>query len=482
MTELLAVLIIAAAVYAVIRRVDVRLALILGAAALAPLGKDWTAVVVKFFSTFTAQEYLIPIGCAMGFAYVLRHTGCDQHLVQLLCEPLRHARLFLIPGAVVVGFVVNIPILSQTSAAVAIGSVLIPLLLAAGVSRVTAGAALLLGDSLGGELLNPGAPEYRTVMTATKALEAPVTSDRILAAVWPLDMLHLGIAVAVFWFLSLRAEAAYRKQQGQLESLAPETAAKQPDFRVNLLKASVPLLPLVILFMVALPEGMRVFTVPPDWLLSAKEREGGAGLYDARLIGAAMLVGVVVAALTDRKRAAGVAGAFFEGAGYALTNIVALIVAANCFGEGVRQIGLAEHVDRLIRAAPALLMPLAGFLPLGFAFVSGSGMASTQSLYEFFAAPGLALGVAPEQVGAVVSLGAAAGRTMAPVAAVTLMSARLTETEPLDLVKRVAPPLLVGITVVVLVAMVTAGGKRPAPAGTSHSSAPSKSYASLRLR
>jgi C4-dicarboxylate transporter len=51
----------------------------------------------------------------------------------------------------------------------------------------------------------------------------------------------------------------------------------------------------------------------------------------------------------------------------------------------------------------------------------------------------------------VVSL-AAAGRTMSPVAAVVLM-AKLTNTEPLAVVRRVALPLLAGIAAVVAVLM-----------------------------
>src|SRR5262249_25488392 len=137
-----------------------------------------------------------------------------------------------------------------------------------------------------------------------------------------------------------------------------------------------------------------------------------------------------VAALTDRKAALGTLGAFFEGAGYALTHIISLIVAAACFGEGVKAIGLDRVVAAVIAAFPHLLLPSAGLLPLGFGVISGSGMAATQSLYGFFAGPSAALGVAPAHVGAVVALGAAAGRTMSVVAAVTLMCASLTETSP----------------------------------------------------
>ncbi|HEX4612751.1 MAG TPA: hypothetical protein VH092_31440, partial [Urbifossiella sp.] len=84
-----------------------------------------------------------------------------------------------------------------------------------------------------------------------------------------------------------------------------------------------------------------------------------------------------------------------------------------------------------------------------FAAVSGSGMASTQSLYGFFHAPAVAIGLDPTAVGALVSVGSAAGRTMSPVAAVVLMCASLTGTRPIDLVKRVAPPLLIALAVVI---------------------------------
>jgi DcuC family C4-dicarboxylate transporter len=77
--------------------------------------------------------------------------------------------------------------------------------------------------------------------------------------------------------------------------------------------------------------------------------------------------------------------------------------------------------------------------------VSGSGMAATQGTFGFFAAPALAQNIDPAYIGSIVSLAAAAGRTMSPVAAVMLMSAKLTNTDPVDLVKRVALPLLLGL-------------------------------------
>jgi DcuC family C4-dicarboxylate transporter len=288
-----------------------------------------------------------------------------------------------------------------------------------------------------------------TISNALQKRGLAVGSADCVQHVFPLVMVQLGLATAVFWAWSLWAE---RSKLPEESAAPPEKAAEAPAFRVNLLKAAVPLLPLALLFMTALPQ--RLFAVPRAWLVGLDERPE---LYSTRLIGAAMLVGVVAATLLSPRALPGVARAFFEGAGYAFTHIIALIVAASCFGKGVEQIGLAGLLGGLIESFPALLLPSAGSLPLAFGWVSGSGMAATQSLYDrFFAEPALELGIDPVHVGAVVSIAAAAGRTMSPVAAVTLMCASMTGTTPLQLSRRVAGPLLAGTAVMVLVAMLMA--------------------------
>jgi DcuC family C4-dicarboxylate transporter len=450
MTLLLALGIIAVAVYAVLRQVDVRLALLSAALALGALAGDPIAVVRKFLTTLSQEQFVVPICCAMGFAYVLRHTQCDQHLVHLLVEPLRRVRVLLIPGAVLVGFLVNSTIISQTSTAVAVGFVLVPLLLAARISPLTAGAALLLGSSLGGELLNPGAPELRTITEVMRSkVNEDFSSSDCVELVAPLLLLQLGVATTVFWIISVRAEARLRREE-TAESPAESDAQETPPFSVNLLKALVPVLPLALLFLTG--PAFRQFEwlqVPKPWLVEDLSSPQAASQFDSRLIGAAMLVGVAVASLVAWRSILGVAKAFFQGAGYAFTNIISLIVIANCFGEGVKQIGLAAYIGETIKSWPRLLAPTAGMLPLMFAWISGSGMASTQSLYQFFVGPAQELNFDPARIGAVVAIGAAAGRTMSPVAAVTLMCAAMTNTNPLDLIRRIAPPLLLGMVAVI---------------------------------
>jgi DcuC family C4-dicarboxylate transporter len=117
----------------------------------------WMRIVRVFVSTLSNEKFVVPICTAMGFAYVLRQTECDQHLIRLLIRPFHRVRTLLVPATVLIGFLVNIPLVSQTSTAVAVGTVLVPLLRASGVPTVTIASALALGASLGGELLNPAA-------------------------------------------------------------------------------------------------------------------------------------------------------------------------------------------------------------------------------------------------------------------------------------------------------------------------------------
>jgi len=449
---LIGVAIIAASIFAILKGVDVRLALLLCALALGVLGGDVPAVVRQFFLTLTNEQFVVPICCAMGFAYVMRQSGCDQHLVQLLVKPLRRIRVLLIPGAALVGFLVNIPVVSQTSTLVAIGSVLVPLLRAARISPLTTGSALLLGCSIGGELLNPGAPEFRTICQAVSTSENIVPSTQCVAHVFPLILPQLAIATGLFWIMSLKAEARFLAELEEQPRPENEEPAVQPEFRVNFIKAIVPLVPITLLFLTGPP--LQVFSVPKSWLIDANKHDDLLH-FDSRLIGAAMLVGVVLAATVGGASAWNTARAFFEGAGYALTHIISVIIAATCFGKGVDTIGLARQFSALISHRLAWLISAAGAIPLAFAWVCGSGMASTQSLFQFFVEPSRVLNVSPLHVGAVVSIASAAGRTMSPVAAVTLMAATLTGTNPFDLVRRVALPLAAATVVTILVALVT---------------------------
>ncbi len=464
MLTLAAVAVIVAAAVCTARGFDVRIVLSAAALVLGLLAGQPAMVVREFLNTFSSEKFVIPICTAMGFAYVLKHTGCDDQLVRLLVAPVRRVRVLMVPGVILVGFIVNVPIISQTSVAVCLGAVVVPLMRAAGFSAATIGATLLLGASVGGELFNPGAPELNTVSKKTDVPTATLAREHLPWVVFPM----LAVSGVAFWGMSRWWEGKKdptpqpppRSGEGEKELFAATSGSGgssaapggRGEERVNPLKALVPLVPLVLLLLSGPPFG--VIHIPDEWLaVASEEMPLPKKVVSGRTIGLAMLIGVVVAAAAVPRTAGGCAKAFFEGAGYGFTNIISLIVVANCFGKGIEAVGLAKVLGEFIQAEPRLLTPLAVLVPWLFAAVSGSGMASTQSLYGFFHDPAIALEQNPNDVGALVSVGSAAGRTMSPVAAVAMMCGKLTDTNPWTLAGRVAVPLMVGLAAVIALRM-----------------------------
>lgn len=423
----------------ILRRADVRLVLALSAAALFALAGRLPEMFDKMAKEMAKPDTIVPICSAIGFAYVLKLTECDKHLVTLLLRPLRYpsARFLLIPGGIAVSYLVNVAIVSQTGVAAVVGPILIPLLLANGVSPVTAGALLLLGSSMGGELFNPGAVEIVTLAGLTN--RSPVSLSGSTAAI---NLTACGVALLVFWYRARRAAGANGENASPSGREQKDSRPPPEPVRLNLAKAIVPTIPLVLLVLAQI-----YHTRLP------KEFTG----YVTILV--AMLIGVTAAAFTSPHLAGKLSGAFFEGAGYAYTHVISLIVTGTIFTEGIKANGLIEKGVALLAGQPALAILTAIVLPWVLAVACGSGIAPAVAVMKALLPHAAALNLDPVQLGTLTAMGAHYGRTMSPVAAVAAMCVTLVRPEDsrittFDLVKRVAVPLYAGGLVLLLSGLV----------------------------
>jgi len=140
---IVAALIIAAAIYLMVRRVDVRLVLLGAGLAMALLAGQPLAI-ADTFTRAMVTAMVAPICAAMGFAALMHATGCDRHLVHALLAPMRRLEWLVLPGGILSAYLVNVAVPSQGATAAALGPILIPLLLASGRTPTVAGAALVL--------------------------------------------------------------------------------------------------------------------------------------------------------------------------------------------------------------------------------------------------------------------------------------------------------------------------------------------------
>ena len=138
----LALLVVCATVYALIKRYETRLVLLTAGLVMTLIAMDPMAAFKQFDKSMTNGSLIIAICSALGFAGVISLTGCDRHLVRLLTKPLGKLGIFLLPACILVGFVVATAIPSMAGMSAAVGPTLIPLLVRAGFRPAMAAAAV----------------------------------------------------------------------------------------------------------------------------------------------------------------------------------------------------------------------------------------------------------------------------------------------------------------------------------------------------
>ncbi|HEV8255206.1 MAG TPA: C4-dicarboxylate transporter DcuC [Vicinamibacteria bacterium] len=432
MKLLLAAVIIAAAVALMVRRAEVRLVLLGAGFALALLAGHPLAVADTFTRAMVAGM-VAPICAAMGFAAVMNATGCDRHLVHLLLAPIRRVPWLVTPGGILAAYLVNMAVPSQTSTAAALGPILVPLLLASGRTRTVAGAALILGASFGGDLLNPGAQDIQAVAGAA-SLSAPALSARVI----PASLAGALVAAVVFALLNRvrRDERAEPDSRGPALVTAP---AEDAEFRIDFVKAAIPLVPIALLLL-----GYAGLS-PLRWLVAVPAGEDWRPLANALPVVRAMLIGAALATLVAWRELRALATSFFEGMGSAYASIISLTITAQCFGAGIALAGVGDALLQLASTSRALAV-LAGGFPWALSTLSGSGSGPILAFAQTFL-PQVDSSHDPVKLAALACLGGAFGRTSSPVAAVVVYTSGLVGVPPVPLIRCFLPALIAGAAV-----------------------------------
>lgn len=403
------------------RGLDVRVALFVAALAIGLLVGQPGAVFRKTAETLADAKFLLPICSAMGFAYVVRETGCVDAMVRMLVSPILRAPKLLLPGSAAIALVVNMAIPSQTSTLAAVGPLTIPLLARAGAGAAAAGTALVLGASVCGALLNPGVAE---VVAVAQMIERPAPA--VSAQLGP--GVVLAFLVGIGTLLGALSLGVGNRDAGLV---LPEARADAPA--PARWKAIFPPLPVVVLLLAhpALPTSRLVYRVLP------------AGLE----VFTAMLVGAALALVFASRIRAKTTQALFDGMGYAFAHVMTIIAVSAGTAKALELAGVLHASFAMTAGNPAAVYAMAFALAFGLAAVSGSGTASSVALVAAIGTRATELGVSPAALGGVILFAAEAGRTTSPVAAVLLFGSTLVHVPPRTLAQRlVVPCILAGVT------------------------------------
>lgn len=414
----LGVLVILVMVYLLAKRYETRMVLFGAGMVMAIIAGNPMGAFASFTKALQDWRIMEPIVAAMGFAMVARVTTCDKHLIGVLANSLRKAGPLLIPAAVFVTAAVNSSLTSAAGVAAAVGSILIPLLMAAGVHPSAAASAVMAGTF--GSNYNPG--HVHTVLVAELAKK---TSMDVLAV----QSLPLTIAL-VIGAVSLTAVTYYLKENKGYEMKTSQAASDLDGLKINYLYALIPMLPLLILILGN--------TVVPIVKMPVSH---------------AMLIGVLAALVVTRSNPAKISEAFFKGFGESFGQIFGVIVTAFVFVDGMNALGLIKALISVMTTSPAIAKLAAALGPWVLAVISGSGEAASIAFNKAVSVHASQFGLDTIHMGSMATLSGAIGRTMSAISGATIICAGFAGINPLEIGKRNAPGMVIALIVTYLILM-----------------------------
>lgn len=404
---------------AIIKRYETRMVLFLSGLIMALIsGKPLVAI--DAFGTAMVNPTLVTVICTvMGFAYVMKLTKCDAHLVHLLAGGLTKFRPILIPGTVVITFAINIALPSAAGCAAAVGAIMIPALMGAGVHPALAASAVLAGTW--GSVLSPGATHNPFV---AKLANTDVMS--VISVLSPAALAGLAMVVVV-----LTATAYFRKETHIASASVIDNSAEMAAFKVNIIKAIVPVVPLVLLVL-----GSKQVHVIPEVTVPQ-----------------AMIFGVILGFVVTWADAQEMSKQFFAGMGDAFGSVVGIIVAAAVFNKGMELIGLTGALIDAMKHSESIAKLAATFGPFIVAVLSGSGDAATLAFNGAITPHAKQFGFGIIEMGQQAQVVGALGRSMSPVAGAAIVCAGLAKVNPIEITKRNAPAMILGAITTMIVLM-----------------------------
>ncbi len=424
-------------IYLMVKRYETRLILVCAGFVMA-LAAGMPMAPFKAFSHAMQESKLFEaIISVMGFAMVMKVTKCDQHLIQALVRPLRHAGGLLIPAATLATFFINTSITSSAGCSAAVGAIFIPVMLAAGVHPAIAAAAIYAGTY--GAIFNPGYAQVALVAEVSKATNMAVASNHFVA------MLASGLIAAFTLFI---VAWILKEHKGYV---VPEDRRISEDFKINPWMAMVPLVPLVILI-------TGNFGIVPAF----KQLQ----ISHAMIIGS--FIGFLATIRIEKVSAATVGGIslggyrlhlfspqtlskeFWHGAGDSFGHVFGIIICALVFVSGLDSIGAIEAMkDKMVHTPDiAKLSSVIGPFVLGV--LCGSGDAASVAFNRAVTPHAVQFGLQAIDMGSAAAIAGALGRSMSPIAGGMVICASFAGCSSLDSAKRNAPGMILAAAAVMV--------------------------------
>ncbi len=407
----IAVAVIILTVWALVKRWETRMVLIAAGLFLCIISLSPMSGLDQFAKSMTNNSLIMAICGSMGFAFTASYTQCDRSLVHYLASPIRGLGIFLIPVCTAITFFVNIALPSAAGCAAAVGSTLIPVMLRARIKPAAAAAAVLAGTI--GSYLSPGTSHnpYVAKMANMEVMEfiGTHTYYSLMCGV----ILIVGTLIACF---------VLGDHKGDENARVDESKLQKDDFTPSPIKAIIPLVPIAIL------------VAGNMWVPAIKMG-----------VAQAMLIGAICALIVGRCNPQEFSKQFFNGMGKGYAEVMGIIIAAGVFAAGLRATGLIDTFVAALKESNEIARWGGSLGPWLMGVITGSGDAATLAFNETVTPHAADFGMTIHGLGGLAFLTGALGRTMSPLAGVTILVSGIAMVSPLEVVKRTAVPCIIAV-------------------------------------
>lgn len=407
----MAVAVVLVTVWALVKRFETRLVLLVAGLVMALLSGDPMAAFRQFDKSMTNPNLIIAICSALGFAGVVTVTKCDVHLVALLVKPLKKLGVFLLPACMIVTGIVAVALPSTAGCVAAVGPTMIPLMLRAGFKPAAAAAAVV--GAVTPAFLNPG--------VSHNVFIAKISNMEVMDFLGQFAPYTVAISLAVVVMLSAICFFYGDYQKGGVTNEAKEGASNLPE-NPNVFYALAPLVPVIIL--------VAVSVGAPQLKMS---------------VATAMLLGMIYAVAVTRTAPEKATKEFFNGMGSGYAKILGIIIAAGVFAAGLRAAGVIDVFVKFLTTANDIAKLGGSVGPFALAVLTGSGDAAAFAFNEAVTPHAVEFGMTPEGLGYLAAIAASCGRQASPLCGGLILAAGLANVSPVDICKRTAPVMLVAL-------------------------------------
>ncbi|MFT8412487.1 MAG: C4-dicarboxylate transporter DcuC [Schleiferilactobacillus perolens] len=411
-----------------------------------PPGSIWLtpfqALVDQFSSTLVGPGFVILI--LGGYSAYMSHIGANEITVQALTKPLSRIKsiYILVPIVFLIGNLLSLVIPSASNLAIILLATLYPVLRVTGMSRLTAAAviattATIVPTPLGSDNVAVAAQLNMSVAEYVFRYHALVSIPTLLA----IAMVHY------FWqkhedkhnpeSISYDAEI----DQNELQSSDTPEQNKYTGF-LSVIYGILPLLPIILL--------LAIFVF--NMLLGTKLN---LSVQVVTLISFTLAVLTELIAKRHLKPVLQGTNAFFDGMG-SVMSIVALLVAAQTFVQGLTAIGILDLVQKAMQSTsgsgiilPIMMVVFTAVIVL----LSGSGTALVFAMIPLLVPLSKAAGISPIALAVPMQLAGNLLRAVSPVAAVVLIVAGTTKMSPMQIVRRTSVPMVFGVVMMLVLSL-----------------------------